>query len=100
RWVSALLMDELPAQAYGRALLAGTATPPVAVPSRGVQVCNCFDVTEPEISATLARYTGSADARLAQLQAALKCGTQCGSCLPALRRQVQHTQPAEPAHAA
>jgi assimilatory nitrate reductase catalytic subunit len=97
-WVSALLLEELPAQAYGRALLAGTATPPLAVPSRGQQVCNCFDVSEHEISATLARCVGSAEARLAQLQGALKCGTNCGSCLPALRQQVQRvpaqTQPA------
>jgi assimilatory nitrate reductase catalytic subunit len=88
-WIGALLMDDLPAQSYGRALLAGTGTPPVAVPSRGAQVCNCFDVTEPEITATLARCRGGPEARLAQLQAELKCGTQCGSCLPALRRQVQ-----------
>jgi assimilatory nitrate reductase catalytic subunit len=93
-WVSTLLMDELPAQDYGRALLAGTAAPPVAVPSRGKQVCNCFDVTEPEIAACLARSTGSAETRLAQLQATLKCGTNCGSCLPALRQQVQRRQPA------
>ena len=92
-WVSALLMDHLPAQAYGRALLAGTATPPAAVPSRGAQVCNCFDVTEPEIAATLARCSGGPESRLAQLQAQLHCGTRCGSCLLALRRQVQQTQP-------
>ena len=87
-------MDELPAQSYGRALLAGTKVPPVPVPSRGVQVCNCLDVTEPEIAATLARCSGSAEARLAQLQATLKCGTECGSCLPALRQMVQRVQPA------
>jgi assimilatory nitrate reductase catalytic subunit len=91
-WVSALLMDDLPAQAYGRALLAGTATPPVAVPARGAQVCNCFDVTEPEITAVLSRCSGGPESRLSQLQAQLKCGTNCGSCLPALRRQVQQTQ--------
>jgi assimilatory nitrate reductase catalytic subunit len=66
----------------------------VAVPSRGKQVCNCFDVTEPEIAACLARSTGSAETRLAHLQATLKCGTNCGSCLPALRQQVQRRQPA------
>ena len=93
-WVSALLVDELPAQGYGRALLADTLSPPVAVPARGAQVCNCFDITEPEIALTLAGCRGSADARLAQLQAALKCGTSCGSCLTALRRQVQRTPPA------
>ena len=98
-WVSALLMDDLPAQGYGRALLAGTALPPLAVPARGVQVCNCLDVTEPQIVAALERCSGTADARLAQLQTALKCGTQCGSCLPALRRQVQRVQAAAQAAA-
>ncbi len=92
-WVSTLLMDELPAQAYGRALLAGTAPPPLAVPSCGVQSCNCFDVSEAEVVTCLASYGGSAEARLAQLQATLKCGTNCGSCLPALRLQVRHSQP-------
>ena len=93
-WVSTLLLDELPAQSYGRALLAGTATPPQAVPARGAQVCNCFDVGESEIAATLAGCSGDAETRLAQLQARLKCGTNCGSCLPALRQQVQRMQPA------
>ncbi len=93
-WVSDLLLDELPAQRFGRALLAGTATPPVALPSRGAQVCNCFDVCEPEITAVLERCSGSAESRLAQLQGALKCGTNCGSCLPALRQQVMRIQPA------
>jgi assimilatory nitrate reductase catalytic subunit len=93
-WVSTLLLDELPAQSYGRALLAGTATPPKAVPARGAQVCNCFDVGESEIAATLAGCSGDAETRLAQLQARLKCGTNCGSCLPALRQQVQRMQPA------
>ena len=64
---------------------------------RLLQVCNCLDVTELEIAATLARCSGSIEVRLAQLQATLKCGTQCGSCLPALRRLVQHVQQSQPA---
>ena len=99
-WVSTLLMDELPAQAFGRALLAGTATPPVAVAARGVQVCNCFDVSEPDITACLARCNGTAEQRLVQLQATLKCGTNCGSCLPALRQQVARTPVTAPLEAA
>lgn len=84
-WVRALLQDELPAQDYGRALLSPSARPPVAVAARGTQVCSCFDVTEPQIVDALARCAGTPESRLAQLQAALKCGTNCGSCLPALR---------------
>ncbi len=34
---------------------------------------------------------GDAPARLAALQAELGCGTQCGSCVPELRRLVQGT---------
>jgi assimilatory nitrate reductase catalytic subunit len=87
-WMSELLIERLPADAYGRALLAGSAQPPSTLPARGAQVCTCFDVTAPQIDAMLARCSGGPEAQLAQLQAALQCGTNCGSCLPALRRQV------------
>ncbi len=91
-WVRPLLQDELPAQACGRMLLLPGATPPVALAPRGRQVCSCFDVGEPRIVATLAAVTGAPDERLEQLQRALKCGTNCGSCLPELRRMVRtHT---------
>ncbi len=88
-WVKALLTDELPAQAYGRALLRPGAEPPVAVVARGRQVCSCFNVTEPEILDALTRCSGTPEARLDQLQGALKCGTNCGSCIPALRTLVR-----------
>ncbi|HYT48271.1 MAG TPA: (2Fe-2S)-binding protein, partial [Burkholderiales bacterium] len=48
---------------------------------RGRTVCNCLDVAQGEIEAFLA-----ASKSLAELQASLKCGTNCGSCLPELRR--------------
>jgi assimilatory nitrate reductase catalytic subunit len=87
-WMSELLQEHLPADAYGRALLAGSATPPAALPARGAQVCTCFDVTAPQIDAVLARCGGTPETQLAQLQAELRCGTNCGSCLPQLRRRV------------
>jgi assimilatory nitrate reductase catalytic subunit len=87
-WMSELLVERLPADAYGRALLAGSAAAPLRLPARGAQVCTCFDVTEPQIDSVLARCRGTPDAQLAQLQGELKCGTNCGSCLPALRRKV------------
>ena len=90
-WLRTLLQDELPAQAYGRLLLVPGATAPVAVASRGRQVCTCFNVTEPAIAGFLAGCTGSEDARLAMLQGALQCGTNCGSCIPELRRIVRAT---------
>ena len=89
-WVKPLLQDELPAQAYGRLLLIPGAKAPVAVTTRGKQVCSCFDVSEHQIEQTLQGTAGSADTRLAQLQATLKCGTNCGSCIPELKRII-HT---------
>jgi assimilatory nitrate reductase catalytic subunit len=89
-WIKPLLQDELPAQAYGRLLLVPGARAPVAVQSRGRQVCTCFNVAEPEIVATLKACKGTPDEQLAQLQGQLKCGTNCGSCIPELRRLARH----------
>ena len=91
-WVRPLLQDQLPAQAYGRLLLAPGAKAPAALVARGRQVCNCFDVSEDQVHAALALTAGSAEARLAALQDRLHCGTQCGSCLPELRRLVRLQQ--------
>jgi assimilatory nitrate reductase catalytic subunit len=44
-------------------------------------VCACFRVSESEIRAAV-----TAGATLAALQKDLKCGTNCGSCMPELRR--------------
>ncbi len=88
-WMTPLLMDALPAHSYGRALLVPGATPPIPVPSRGPQVCACFDVSERAINTELQRCQGSAKYRLDSLQSSLKCGTNCGSCLPQLQRMVR-----------
>jgi assimilatory nitrate reductase catalytic subunit len=94
-WVKPLLQDELPAQAYGRLLLIPGSKAPVAVASRGRQVCSCFDVSDRQIAAALPAITGSPDARLLALQSALKCGTNCGSCIPELKKLIQlQRQPA------
>jgi assimilatory nitrate reductase catalytic subunit len=47
----------------------------------GRAVCACFKVVESEI-----RSAAAAGATLAKLQKDLKCGTNCGSCVPELRR--------------
>jgi bacterioferritin-associated ferredoxin len=54
---------------------------PAAAPSRGRVVCNCLDVAEADILRELA-----ATRSLAEVRARLGCGTQCGSCVPELRR--------------
>ena len=88
-WIKALLQDELPAQAYGRLLLAPGAKAPLAVAARGKQVCSCFDVGERQIVAFLDQCDGTPDARLDKLQTELQCGTNCGSCVPELKRIVR-----------
>jgi assimilatory nitrate reductase catalytic subunit len=88
-WVKPLLQDELPAHAYGRMLLIPGAKAPVAVQARGRQVCTCFNVTEPEITDVLQTCEGPAESQLMQLQDRLKCGTNCGSCIPELKRLVR-----------
>ncbi|MDO8340947.1 MAG: molybdopterin dinucleotide binding domain-containing protein, partial [Candidatus Woesebacteria bacterium] len=70
-------------------LFAPLATPPAAGPARGRIVCNCFDVSENEIRADLA-----AGLDLAALQGKSKCGTNCGSCLPELKRLAAKTEAA------
>jgi assimilatory nitrate reductase catalytic subunit len=50
-------------------------------PERGRTVCNCFDVAENDIKVFLGESKS-----LHALQASLKCGTSCGSCVPELRR--------------
>jgi bacterioferritin-associated ferredoxin len=61
----------------------GSETVPDEDTGRGRTICNCFDVAEDEIDAFLTRSNS-----LAELQASLKCGTNCGSCLPEVRRRV------------
>ncbi len=90
-WLKPLLQDELPAQAYGRALLQGSAQAPVAMAAPSRQVCTCFNVSESAIQTQLLRCRGSEGERLAQLQQALQCGTNCGSCVPELQRLVRAT---------
>ncbi len=92
-WIKTLLQDALPAQAYGRLLLVPGAKAPVAVQSRGKQVCTCFNVTDEAIQSHLAGCSGTEDARLASLQGTLKCGTNCGSCVPELKRMVRTAIP-------
>jgi assimilatory nitrate reductase catalytic subunit len=88
-WISSLLQDELPAQAYGRALLLPVSKPPVPVVSKGKVVCTCFHVRDIAIEDNLRTCSGSAAERLAKLQGALQCGTNCGSCIPELQRMVR-----------
>ena len=92
-WIKTLLQDQLPALAYGRLLLVPGSKAPVAIKARSRQICTCFNITGDAIRTELAHCRGFEDARLGQLQTALKCGTQRGSCLPEVRRMVRASMP-------
>lgn len=63
--------------------LAPLSTPPAGQRSRGKIICNCLDVAENDIIETI-----QLGADLITLQNKLKCGTECGSCVPELKRLV------------
>ncbi|MFY9509552.1 MAG: (2Fe-2S)-binding protein, partial [Rubrivivax sp.] len=86
-WVRSLLQDGAAVEGLSRQLLSPTGQ--VQAAPRRRQVCNCFDVDESAINTTLSQGSGSPEQRLAALQGKLRCGTQCGSCLPELRRLVR-----------
>ena len=70
-----------PAEAVRRWVLAPLAAPPAGSRQRGRVICTCLDVAEQEITERIAQGAG-----LSALQETLKCGTQCGSCVPELKR--------------
>jgi assimilatory nitrate reductase catalytic subunit len=88
-WLRSLLEADQTLPGPGRQLLAPGALAHKSAAPRSPQVCTCFNVDEAAIRSALPSCTGSVDVRLAQLQGGLKCGTNCGSCLPALRKLVQ-----------
>ena len=57
--------------------------------SASPQLCTCFNVSVAQATNSLAAATGDPAQRVAQTQAQLRCGTNCGSCLPHLRRLAQ-----------
>ncbi len=62
-------------------VLAPVASAPLGTLNRGCVVCACHDVSEQEI-----RHEVASGITLSALQAKLKCGTECGSCLPAVKQ--------------
>jgi assimilatory nitrate reductase catalytic subunit len=63
--------------------LAPLSAPPTGHAGRGKVVCSCLDVSENEIIDAVSR-----GADFITLQNKLKCGTQCGSCVPELKRLI------------
>jgi assimilatory nitrate reductase catalytic subunit len=92
RWLKALLQTQSSTHAYGRRLLMTGSKSPIALVDTGNTVCSCVGVKDIAIHNHLKIYKGDSAQRLASLQGMLKCGTQCGSCVPELRRMIQLNQ--------
>jgi assimilatory nitrate reductase catalytic subunit len=88
-WLRTLWQEQRAVAPFRRALLAPGAAAPSGVAAPRHQVCNCFDVAEATIRAALAGINGPPADRIRALQESLRCGTNCGSCLPELRRIAQ-----------
>ena len=85
-WLREWMIDSRDVAAIGPRLLMPSATPPGGRALRGRIVCNCFNVSEADIAGRLSAHAGGSDSAIEALKRDLKCGTNCGSCLPELRR--------------
>ena len=82
-WLKNMMVQGASAEAVRPWILAPVATAPRGTLNRGRIICTCNDVSEAEIIAGLAQ-----GADMAGLQASLNCGTDCGSCVPELKRML------------
>jgi assimilatory nitrate reductase catalytic subunit len=88
-WLQDYLEGGASVVGLGRALLTPGKLPPGKPLTRGKVVCNCFNVSEQAITAALQGVlVEGPEQRLMALQKTLQCGTNCGSCLPELKRLV------------
>ena len=85
-WLKTLLQTQQTTEGYGRRLLMTGQRPPVALKEVGQTICTCVGVKDLAIEAWLKTHPGQEDVQLTGLKSDLKCGTQCGSCVPQLKR--------------
>jgi assimilatory nitrate reductase catalytic subunit len=82
-WLKEIMAQGAAADTVRPWVLAPVSSPPLGSRSRGRIVCNCVDVAEQDICSAIAR-----GADFATLRATLKCGTECGSCIPEVKKLV------------
>ena len=71
--------DETHYKEFSRWALAPISAPPTGQRGRGKIICSCLNVSVNEIVDNI-----ELGADLITLQSKLKCGTECGSCVPEL----------------
>ena len=90
-WLREWLLADKPVFDIRRLLLSPATHAPTGFMLAGRLVCQCFNVTEDVITAALGEIAGEPDARYRQLRQQLKCGTNCGSCVPELKQLLAKT---------
>ena len=80
-WLKELIAQTTDTKLLRQWLLAPVSAPPAGQNPRGRIICNCFDVAEQEVANEI-----KLGMDLPAIQKKLKCGTECGSCLPELKR--------------
>ncbi|MEN9385068.1 MAG: hypothetical protein RL323_2211, partial [Pseudomonadota bacterium] len=89
-WMSTLLQGQVPLTAPAWTLLQDLTEPTGQANAPKIKpLCNCLGVGEQAVINALGACAGTPSARLAQLQTQLKCGTQCGSCVPEIKRLIE-----------
>lgn len=85
-WIAQSMVSNASLKSLRRWLFAPVARVPNA-PDTGRIVCNCFNVSAPALDEAI-----NAGSSFEALQSALKCGTECGSCVPEIKRMLsRHT---------
>jgi assimilatory nitrate reductase catalytic subunit len=92
-WLRDLFEREEAVTTLGALLLAPAARLPAAQ-ARSKTVCACWHVTERQICDFVSNTSPPNGDMLGALQGALKCGSECGSCVPELKRLVSSAQAA------
>jgi assimilatory nitrate reductase catalytic subunit len=83
RWLSQIFNSQTLTDFQRRALLAGHEGNAASDP--GTIICSCFQVGDKQIKAAIETGIKNTD----ELGAQLKCGTNCGSCVPELKSLIE-----------
>jgi assimilatory nitrate reductase catalytic subunit len=89
-WLMPLWQQGASIKALGSALLKPSATVPAGAPLASPTVCSCVGVSQAAIAASIAQAPTGCEL-LSHLQSSLKCGTQCGSCVPQIKQMIAKT---------
>jgi assimilatory nitrate reductase catalytic subunit len=86
-WLKPMLQECVDVERFRSSILMPIAPQFAAIPSDSV-VCQCHGVKQSQIEQHLISKSESKASPLDQLKQQLRCGTECGSCLPQLQRMI------------